>query len=396
MTAPQWDIVIIGAGIHGAGLAQAAAAAGYQTLLLEQYAEPAQGTSSKSSKLIHGGLRYLESGEFALVKECLHERKLLLKNAPHLVKMNTFHIPVYRDTSRSAWTIRLGLGLYSLFSWQRFHQLPRSKWGLLDGLNQQNLQTVFSYYDAQTDDALLTRAVLASAQSLGASLRYRTRVVSAAPTDDGMRLHCDDGGQKLEVTARLVFNASGPWVADVHRRLLQHGDSTSNFDVSLVQGAHIVLPTAVKHAYYLEAPQDKRAVFVLPWREQTLVGTTETEFSGDPAEVAPRQEEIDYLLAVYRHYFSARQQQVFQREDVVNSFAGLRVLPAGDGAAFGKSRDTIFVADNERAPRVVSILGGKLTAYRATAEKLVERVRHYLPKRQPQADTRELRLPRPE
>ncbi len=392
MAEPHWDIVIIGAGIHGAGLAQASAAAGYRTLLLEQFDEPAQGTSSKSSKLIHGGLRYLETGEFALVKECLYERKLLLKNAPHLVQMKAFQIPVYDDTRRSRWKIALGLGLYSLLSWQRFHWLPKSHWGMLDGLRRDGLRAVFSYYDAQTDDAALTRAVLASAQSLGAELRYRARVVDAEAVPAGLILHCQTVTGLYDISARLVFNASGPWVADVHHQLLgvQH---VSQFEVSLVQGAHIVLPVETRRPYYLEAPQDQRAVFVLPWRGNTLIGTTETVFHGDPATVSPTDEEIDYLLAVHAHYFSGLKRAAFGADDVLASFAGLRVLPAGKGDAFRKSRDTVFIADNERAPRLVSIVGGKLTAYRATAEKLIERVAMYLPPRQRKADTRELRLP---
>ena len=155
MTTNLFDVVVIGGGIHGAGVAQAAAAQGYSVLVLEQSAIAA-GTSSRSSKLIHGGLRYLENAQFSLVRECLRERALLLKNAPELVKLKPFYIPVYSETSRSAWQIRAGLALYStlggLGADTRFKIVPRHEWGTLDGLDREDLHKVFRYYDGQTDD----------------------------------------------------------------------------------------------------------------------------------------------------------------------------------------------------------------------------------------------------
>lgn len=385
MTDTQYDYIVIGAGIHGVGVAQAASAAGYRVLLLEQYAEAAQGTSSKSSKLIHGGLRYLESAEFALVKECLRERSLLLKNAPHLVKLKRFYIPVYQSTTRRPWKISLGLWLYSLFSGQAYHRVQKKHWALLDGLTTENLDAVFSYYDAQTDDAHLTRAVLASAQSLGAEIRYQSIVQSAVRDADGIDVQCQIDGETQQLRAAVVINATGPWADEMHHRLT----GFERLSIALVQGAHIVLPGKVSHPYYLESPSDRRAVFVLPWKDQIMVGTTETEFAGDPAEVTASAEEIQYLLEIYNHYF----QQTLTESDVSTSFAGLRVLPTGEGAAFARSRDTVFVRDDATQPRVVSILGGKLTAYRATAEKLVNSLRPHLPAREQIADTRRLLLP---
>ena len=172
--AESYDLVIIGGGIHGAGIAQAAAARGLSVMVLEQ-SGIASGTSSRSSKLIHGGLRYLESGQFALVRECLHERTLLLKLAPQLVKLKSFYIPVYRDTTRRPWLLHLGLSLYALLGGLhpavRFCRVPQSRWRNLDGLDTAQLEAVFQYNDAQTDDAALTRAVMRSAQQLGAQLK---------------------------------------------------------------------------------------------------------------------------------------------------------------------------------------------------------------------------------
>src|SRR5690348_12268607 len=167
----QFDVIVVGAGIHGVGVAQAAAAAGQKVLLLEQHI-PAFGTSSRSSKLIHGGLRYLESGQFHLVRESLLERALMLKNAPELVRLRAFHIPLYRETRRKPWQIMLGLSMYAVLGGFkrgcRFGLLSKKDWSQLDGLKTDNLRAVFRYYDGQTDDALLTRSVLQSAMRLGA------------------------------------------------------------------------------------------------------------------------------------------------------------------------------------------------------------------------------------
>jgi glycerol-3-phosphate dehydrogenase len=186
----QYDIVVIGAGIQGVGVAQAAAAAGYSVLVLEQ-SGIAAGTSSKSSKLIHGGLRYLETGQLGLVRESLRERALLLKLAPELVKLRHLHIPIYRTSSRSAFTIAAGLSLYKLLSGMsedtRFRRLRRSEWQSLDGLKTEGLQQVFRYAEAQTDDAGLTEAVMHSAQQLGAELQMPARFEAAVIGDDGCR-----------------------------------------------------------------------------------------------------------------------------------------------------------------------------------------------------------------
>ena len=380
-----YDLAVVGAGIHGAGIAQVAAAAGYKVVLLEQYDRPALGTSCKSSKLIHGGLRYLESAQYALVKECLRERSILLSIAPQLVKLKLFYIPVYRSTTRRPWKIFIGLVMYSLFSKRGFHRVRKKHWSQLDGLVTDKLDAVFSYYDAQTDDARLTRAVVKSAQTLGVAVHYNTEVVSAGQLADGISLNCHCNNTTFEFNARMVVNATGPWVDQMHTRLSR----LSRFSISLVQGTHIVLPERVSHPYYLESPGDQRAVFVLPWKGRVMVGTTETVFSGDPAAVAPTAEEVEYLLEIYNHHFNHR----YTAADVIEAFAGLRVLPAGEGAAFSKSRDTVFVRDDELAPRVVSVLGGKLTSYRSTAEKLLHDLAPHLPHRTPVADTTRLKLP---
>jgi glycerol-3-phosphate dehydrogenase len=394
----DYDVVVIGAGIHGAGVAQAAAADGYSVLVLEQYDEVAQGTSSKSSKLIHGGLRYLETAQFSLVLECLRERARLLKNAPHLVKLVPFHIPVYRKTTRRPWLIMAGLFLYTLFSGKWFSRIPRSRWHELDGLSTKDLDAVFSYFDAKTDDAHLTRSVLASAQEMGADVITGATFEGAHLLDESCELEYSKTDQIEKVSTKIIVNAAGAWANKVLEKIEPR---PPHLDVDLVQGAHIIVPGSIKHLYYLESPQDRRAVFVMPWKgsrktsgqDNILIGTTENIYTGDPAEVQALDSEISYLLDVYNHYFSHDLNHNVKRGDVIDAFAGLRVLPSGEGAAFGKSRDTSFWQDRPGKPRVITMYGGKLTSYRATAEKVIERLRKTLPERERVAETRTLKLP---
>lgn len=392
--AQDYDVVVIGAGIHGAGAAQAVAAAGYSVLVLEQYNEAAQGTSSKSSKLIHGGLRYLEGAQFNLVFECLRERARLLKIAPHLVKLVPFHIPVYKKTSRRPWLIMLGLVMYTLFSGKLFKRIKRKHWGKLDDLKVDELDAVFKYYDAQTDDARLTRSVLASAVELGADVITCARFESAHLMEDGCEIVYlkEDIHEKttVKISARAIVNAAGAWANIVLENI---EPKPPCMDIELVQGTHIILAGHIHHPYYLESPQDRRAVFVTQWhvagREHILVGTTEHSYVGDPAEVQPLGEEVDYLLDIYNHYFGCD----LKRDDVIDVFTGLRVLQKNEGLAFGRSRDVCLLEDRESKPRVISIYGGKLTSYRATSEKLVNKLGRILPKRARVANTRVLKLP---
>ena len=383
----EYDVVVIGAGIHGAGVTQAAAAAGYRTLLLEQYDQPATGTSSKSSKLIHGGLRYLESGQIGLVRECLVERKRLLTNAPQLVRLTPFHIPVYQNTRRRPWQIRLGLSLYALLGGKGFQQVARSVWSDLDGLRTDKLDAVFRYYDAQTDDAQLTQAVLASAASLGADISYQCRVERAVCEHQQCTVFYRGKNGGGEIKTRALVNAAGPWVNTVLDRI---EPVTRALAIDLVQGTHLVIPGTLQQGmYYLEAPQDGRAVFAMPWKENILLGTTESLFTGNPEDVQPLEQEISYLLEVYNRYF----EQTLDSSQVIEAFAGLRVLPKQKDAAFHRSRDTLLHMDADTCPRVLSIYGGKLTSYRATAEKVIRKLTPLLPARKKLADTRILRLP---
>ena len=382
----QHDLVVIGAGIHGAGAAQAAAAAGHSVLVLEQ-SGVASATSCRSSKLIHGGLRYLESGQLNLVRESLRERDILLRIAPQLVRLVPFHIPIYRHTARRAWQIRAGLSLYALLGNLRRHawfaSLARSQWDELDGLATENLQAVFRYQDAQTDDAALTRAVMHSAQSLGAELVVPGEFLAAQRTANGYAVRYRTPQGEAESHCTALVNAAGPWINSVLARITPRVPPAA---IELVQGTHIVLDGPLQRgAYYTEA-EDGRAVFVMPWRSMTLVGTTETRFSGDPAQVRPLTAEVEYLLRTFRRYFPERDMQVRDQ------FAGLRVLPLAHGAAFHRPRETLCGTDAPEQPHLVSIYGGKLTGYRATAQKALALLRAVLPVRPGRADTATLQL----
>ena len=390
----EYDVIIIGGGIHGAGVLQAAAAAGHKALLIERQAL-ASGTSSRSSKLIHGGLRYLESGQFALVRESLHERAVHLRIAPELVELKPFFIPVYRDTRRRPWQLKLGLWMYALLGGfdaaTRFGSVPKLQWPQLDGLKTRDLDAVIRYHDAQTNDALLTRAVVKSALGLGAELQMPARFTRAVLSEDGVTVSYAVSASNVEVRARVLINAAGPWATQVARAV---EPAVAVPDVDLVQGSHIVIPHPITAGiYYVESPTDGRAVFVMPWATGTLIGTTETSYRGDPDQVHPTPEEEEYLLAVVRHYFPAL--SALTRNDITERFAGLRVLPAATQAAFDRSRETIFTADRDARPRVLGIYGGKLTGWRAAAAHVMQRISSSLPPAVKRAETDLLILRKP-
>ena len=384
----SYDVAVIGGGIHGVGVAQAAVAAGYSVVLFEQK-ELAYGTSSRSSKLIHGGLRYLESFEISLVRESLRERELLIKLAPDLVRRQSFFIPVYDTTKRGAWTMRAGLTLYSILAGLgksvRFESVPKKQWGNLDDIRTDGLKKVFRYTDGQTDDRLLTQSVMQSAQSLGAELACPATVSRINIQDSGCEIEFIHNEEVRSIRACAVVNAAGPWA---NRILEMVTPAPKPMAVDLVQGTHLELPGQVERGcYYLEMPQDGRAVFVMPWKEdRTLLGTTEHVYHGDPGQVAPLPMEQEYLLEGFQHYFPSR------KAEVIDSWAGLRVLPAAKGAAFKRSRETQLPVDNKNQPRFLSIFGGKLTGYRATALKVMKVLQPALPSVKAIADTAELRL----
>lgn len=383
---PEYDVCVIGGGIHGVGVAQAAAAAGFRVMLIEK-SRLAEGTSSRSSKLIHGGLRYLERFEISLVWESLREREILLRIAPDLVKRQKFFIPVFDRTSRKPWMMKLGLLMYAILAGGRkntwFKTIPKSQWEALDGLDTNHLRRVLQYWDGQTDDAALTRAVMQSAQDLGADLFYPAEFESAKIADDGVDFRFRFGGQLKTTRACVVVNAAGPWADTVLGNVTP---AIAPVAIDKVQGTHLEFPGRIEHGcYYVEA-NDQRVVFVMPWKGRTLVGTTESAYSGNPGYTTPTEDEVEYLKTVYARHFPDRDQTV------INQWSGLRVLPAASGSAFKRSRETMLPVDSSSRPRFLSIYGGKLTGYRATALKVMKTLKKTLPHRTVVADTAKLML----
>ena len=381
------DVLVVGGGIHGAGVLQAAAAAGHSALLLEASAL-ASGTSSRSSKLIHGGLRYLESAQLGLVRESLRERAILLAIAPRLVRLVPFHVPVYRSTRRRPWQLRAGLAMYAalggLGASARFDTLPRREWEQLDGLDTRGLERVFRYCDGQTDDAALVRAVVASAVELGARTLCPARFLAATRSSAGWQVRCESAGGELELRARVLVNAAGPWAAALQGRITGAPPAPA---VDLVSGAHVELSGGLARGIYYVEASDGRAVFAIPWRGHTLVGTTETPYEGDPRAVTALASEVAYLQATFANYFPRRDAAL------LDSWAGLRVLPRASESAFHRRRDVTWSLNDPARPSYLGIYGGKLTGYRATAAKALEKLAPALPASIRRADTQTLRLP---
>ncbi|MFB2668737.1 glycerol-3-phosphate dehydrogenase/oxidase [Shewanella xiamenensis] len=388
----SFDIAIIGGGISGVGIAQYAAAAGYSTLLIEK-GEIGGQTSANSSKLIHGGLRYLESGQVNLVRKSLLERRNLLELAPSLVKPVPFYIPVYQDSQRNPLTIRAGLSLYALLSefdpLGRFVSIPAVHWHRFNGLKLSGLKAVFQYWDAQTDDKLLTQAVARSAQALGAQIYAEAEFLQLNHLREHIELSFRHCGQVQQIDAKLVINAAGPWVNQV---LANVEPPLAGVEIDWVQGAHLLLDLpAPEGILYLESCFDKRVIFVMPWYGQMLIGTTETVLTSIDTPSQVTESETHYLLGIYRHYFPLSPSIEELKAKIVQTYCGVRVLPKQASSAFERPRDTLMQTSVSH-PRLLSLYGGKLTTFRSTSAEVIEWIEQKLGKRPPIADVDSLRL----
>jgi glycerol-3-phosphate dehydrogenase len=368
------DLLVVGGGINGVGIARDAAGRGLSVLLVEQD-DLASHTSSWSSKLIHGGLRYLEHYEFRLVRESLLEREVLLRAAPHIVAPLEFVLP-HSPEQRPTWLIRLGLFLYDHLGGRK--RLPASRRVPLDGTAygsplQPWVKTAFSYADCRVDDSRMVVLNAIDARERGATIRTRTRCVGAERGAEGWSVQLQDtrSGRQESVETRVLVNASGPWVSQLLQEVL--GTDTRS-RVRLVKGSHIVTPRLHdgEHAYILQN-DDGRIVFVIPYEQAfSLIGTTDEAFAGDRGRPAISAEETDYLCRVVNRYF-ARQ---ITPANVVWSYAGVR--PLYDDASADPSavtRDYVFDLDvkDGKAP-LLSVFGGKLTTYRKLAEHALEKL----------------------
>lgn len=370
------DLVVIGGGIHGCAVARDAALRGMDVVLFERE-DLASGTSSASSKLAHGGLRYLETAQLRLVREGLRERGQLLHAAPHLVRPLPFLVPLYADGRWGKWMLRAGLTLYDLLAGRR--GLGRHGWldaeavlGREGELRADGLRGAFTFHDAQMDDARLCIETAVDAARHGAEIRTRCEVIGLLEQEGrirGVRVR-DEAGVR-EVRARAVINCAGPWIA----RVADGQELARRPRLRWSRGTHIVLdPRTNGHALLLSAPADRRVVFAMPYKGMTLMGTTEVETRAAPNAVEPTSEEIDYLLDCSRAYFPACSAD---RDDVRLAFAGLRTFPESDETDPGRiSREAMIQED---APGLLSLVGGKYTTHRSTAEEMVDRIARRLP-----------------
>ena len=374
------DLIVIGGGINGAGIAADAAGRGLSVLMLEAQ-DLASATSSNSSKLIHGGLRYLEHYEFRLVSEALAEREVLLNMAPHIAFPMRFRLP-HRPHLRPAWMIRIGLFMYDHLG--KRTSLPAST-GLrfgADSVLKSNIVRGFEYSDCWVDDA---RLVLANAQMVtreGSEVKTRTRATRAWRENGFWIVEAQDTdtGETFSWRARGLVNATGPWVKNFFDDGLQ---LPSPYGIRLIKGSHIVVPRVhnQKQAYILQN-EDKRIVFVIPWMDEfSIIGTTDVEYKGDPKDVHIDDNEIKYLLDAYNAHFK----KPLSRDDIVWTYSGVRPLCDDESdSPQAITRDyTLDIHDEQGKAPLLSVFGGKLTTYRKLAEHALDKLKGYYPKMGP-------------
>lgn len=378
-TSKIYDLVVIGGGINGCGIARDAAGRGLSVLLCEK-GDLAGGTSSASTKLIHGGLRYLEHYEFRLVREALIEREVLLRAAPHIIWPMRFVLP-HHGALRPRWLIRLGLFLYDHIGGRRLLPGTRSIDLSKDPIGapiRDRFRHAFEYSDCWVDDARLVVLNARDAHDRGADIHVRTACVAAERQDGSWRvtLEQQDGGQRFEVHARTIINAAGPWVSDV---LTNRVRVNSRDKVRMVKGSHIVVPKLFDHdRAYIFQNADERIVFAIPYeRDFTLLGTTDVDYADDPADAALSDREAAYICEAVNGYFN----EPVLADDVVWSFSGVRPLyDDGADAAQEATRDYVLRIDDGGgdAPPLLTLFGGKITTYRRLAEEVLEELAPFL------------------
>lgn len=368
----MFDLLVIGGGINGVGIARDAAGRGLKVLLCERD-DFASHTSSASTKLIHGGLRYLEFYDFKLVRKALIEREILLRAAPHIIWPMRFVLPHAKDL-RPAWLIRLGLFLYDHLGGRKMlpatRTLKRGKTDKLDPL-QEHLRLAFEYSDCWVEDSRLVVLNAIDAKERGADVRTQTAVKSLRRYDEGWTALLSGSGGETEVKARMVINAAGSWVDDI----IDLADPTdTQTHLRLVKGSHIIVPRWHEgdHAYFFQNG-DGRIMFAIPYEQGkfTLIGTTDVPFEGDRADVKITDDEIEYLCAGASEYY----QRAITPEDVVHTYSGVRPLYDDHAADASKvTRDYVLKLDTKNGAPILSVFGGKITTYRELAEDVMDDV----------------------
>jgi glycerol-3-phosphate dehydrogenase len=393
-----FDVIIIGAGINGAGIARDAAMRGLKVLLLDK-GDIAAGTTSWSTRLIHGGLRYLEHGEIGLVRESLRERETLFRIAPHLVRPLPILIPIYDDAQRGTWTIRTGMLAYDLLSFTKTltrHRMLSSEEALRQapGLNPEGLRGAALYYDAQVEFAeRLALENTIAAKDLGATVVTYAKVDRLIVEENSVRGVeftdvLGDAGS-CAVRGRLVVNAAGPWVDEILAKLNQ----TSPRMIGGTKGSHLIVapfPGAPTNALYVEAHADHRPFFIIPWNGNYLIGTTDISYQGDLDRVEIDDQETVYLLNETNRAIPGAK---LRRDSILFSYSGVRPLPfVGDRDERHITRHH-FIGKHPRFGGLISIVGGKLTTYRNLSQQTVDQLFLSLGKQPPKCTTGETPLP---
>ncbi len=368
----EYDLIVVGGGINGVAIANIASDCGLKVALLEK-GDFAGGTSSKSTKLIHGGIRYLEHLEFDLVRESLKERFIQFKNVPHLVKPLLFIIPVYKNDKRPLWMMKFGVWLYDFLSGP--YKIGRRRYLLMEelsllepSLNKENCLGAVLYYDAQMDDARLCLENVLSASLKGAHAANYVEVTGFLKENGkvtGVEAMDLLGKRNLIIRARKTICATGPWT----NKLLKLDHPSSRKKVRLTKGVHLVYPGQLTaHAFLLTSHRDKRIFFMIPWMGNSLIGTTDTDYAGDPDSVAADSEDIQYLLEEARRFFPGID---FQEGKIITTFAGLRPLVRRGGAPSDVSRKHVVETSFSG---LFFVIGGKYTTYRKIAMDCVNRI----------------------
>ena len=371
-----YDIAVIGGGINGVGIAADASGRGLSVFLCEKD-DLASHTSSASSKLIHGGLRYLEHYEFRLVREALAEREVLLEKAPHIVKPMRFVLP-HRPHLRPAWMIRAGLFLYDHLG--KREKLPASKSLRFDASGPLNASITrgFEYSDCWVDDARLVVLNAMAAREKGAHVHTQTRCLSARRSEGQWHLDMQrSDGSQFSIRAKALVNAAGPWVAKFIREDLK---LESQYGIRLIQGSHLIVPKLYdgENAFILQN-EDQRIVFTIPYLEHfTIIGTTDREYAGDPANVAITDAETAYLLKIVNEHFKKQ----LSRDDIIRTYSGVRPLcnDESDNPSAITRDYTLSLSGSETEAPILSVFGGKLTTYRKLAESAMQQLAPFFPR----------------
>ena len=393
----RYDVAIIGAGVNGAGIARDAALRGLSVIIFDKN-DMCSGTSGISSRLIHGGLRYLEYAEISLVYESLHERRCLRRVAEHLVKPLRISIPIFSGARRGKLLVRLGMIAYDILSFNKL--LPRhdmlSRDEMLQeepGLREEGLLGAARYFDAQVTFAeRLVLENLLAARAAGAEIKTYCEVRKIRTFDGAVDSiqYLDHAGNEFEVHADSIVNAAGPWVDEV----LKTVPNTPKRFVGGTKGSHIIVSPfkgAPKDAFYVEAAADGRPFFIIPWHDQYLIGTTDIRYDDSLDEIRASAEEIDYLVSETNRVFP---QADLARKDINYAYAGVRPLPHREkGPESAITRRHIIKVNRKIAKGLISIIGGKLTTYRNLAEQTVDKLAKVLRRKLPECRTREALLP---